>query len=189
MSLGPRSARPGIVNGKDLSNTRSLALLLMRCSPSTKGGPGSCPSKRYGWLLHLRSCEGKAHQAPCQGRAGDGDQSTRMYLHDNVEEAGALAALAVDSVHVLLQDIAVELPLHAARLHIRAGSRPAPRKEGLTDLVIGIYILISVLEGRPFSTSAFNLHKPLQNTKTIHISTRRTTFGAGKAAVSGGASR
>jgi hypothetical protein len=40
---------------------------------------------------------------------------SRPHLHDNVEQARALAALAVDGVHVLLQDVLVQLPLHAAR--------------------------------------------------------------------------
>jgi len=38
------------------TRTCNLALAVTKCSPSIKGGPGSCPSKRYGWLQHLRSC-------------------------------------------------------------------------------------------------------------------------------------
>ena len=33
-----------------------LPALKIRCSSVVYGGPGSAPSKRYGWLQHLRSC-------------------------------------------------------------------------------------------------------------------------------------
>mmetsp|Transcript_11281 Transcript_11281/g.35957 ORF Transcript_11281/g.35957 Transcript_11281/m.35957 type:complete len:249 (-) Transcript_11281:699-1445(-) len=39
-----------------LSTTTSLPQLVTRCSPSTKGGPGSAPSKRYGWLQTFLKC-------------------------------------------------------------------------------------------------------------------------------------
>jgi hypothetical protein len=36
------------------------------------------------------------------------------YLHDNIEEARALAALAINSVHVLFEDVAIQLRLRRA---------------------------------------------------------------------------
>ena len=39
-----------------LSSTTILPQLATMCSPSMKGGPGSAPSKRYGWLHTLRRC-------------------------------------------------------------------------------------------------------------------------------------
>mmetsp|Transcript_29950 Transcript_29950/g.93908 ORF Transcript_29950/g.93908 Transcript_29950/m.93908 type:complete len:282 (+) Transcript_29950:172-1017(+) len=40
----------------NLSTTTSLPQLVTRCSPSTNGGPGSAPSKRYGWLHTFLRC-------------------------------------------------------------------------------------------------------------------------------------
>ena len=36
------------------------------------------------------------------------------YLHDNIKEARALAALAINSVHVLFEDVAIQLRLRRA---------------------------------------------------------------------------
>lgn len=48
----PRSCR----RGSSLSSSTILPLFSTRWSPVMKGGPGSAPSNRYGWLQHLRSC-------------------------------------------------------------------------------------------------------------------------------------
>jgi hypothetical protein len=41
------------------------------------------------------------------------------YLHDNIEEARALAALAINSVHVLFENVAIQLRLRRAEGYSR----------------------------------------------------------------------
>mmetsp|Transcript_59811 Transcript_59811/g.146983 ORF Transcript_59811/g.146983 Transcript_59811/m.146983 type:complete len:225 (+) Transcript_59811:1871-2545(+) len=97
-----------------LSSTLSLALLSIRCSPSMKGGPGSCPSKRYGWFAHLRSC------------------ITMLSRRDR----------------------SPPLPLMASTSFFRMLAYST-----FCILDMGRYMLISVLAGRPFSTSALSLRR------------------------------
>mmetsp|Transcript_8914 Transcript_8914/g.21078 ORF Transcript_8914/g.21078 Transcript_8914/m.21078 type:complete len:201 (+) Transcript_8914:1674-2276(+) len=92
-----------------LSSTRSFALFSIRCSPSMKGGPGSWPSKRYGWLQHLRSC---------------------ITMLSNRERSPPLPLIASTSFFSTLAYSAFCI------------------------LLMGMYMLISVFWGRPFSTSA-----------------------------------
>mmetsp|Transcript_15157 Transcript_15157/g.46870 ORF Transcript_15157/g.46870 Transcript_15157/m.46870 type:complete len:280 (-) Transcript_15157:1273-2112(-) len=67
--------------GNNFDNKTSLPVFSQRCGPSRNGGPGSAPSKRYGWLQHFRSCisnDWSFFQAPVAGGAdlSDADRSS-----------------------------------------------------------------------------------------------------------------
>src|SRR3989338_4263421 len=55
LKISTRESRD-LSRGSSLSSSTSFADAATMCSPLTYGGPGSAPSKRYGWLAHLRSC-------------------------------------------------------------------------------------------------------------------------------------
>src|SRR5258706_13408698 len=100
---------------KSLSRMTILPPLWIKCSSVVYGGPGSAPSKRYGWQVTLRSL--KTHQSDQRLDV----EMIETNLHDDVHQprlAFLATSQAIDCVDILLEDRAIPLPLHIRQANV-----------------------------------------------------------------------